>query len=96
MKYTRDCTGTLSVSVAIQIYKEAVVPRQCFPAVSDEGREEVLVGSGDGNVFGEKIYGTVRWALYAGDCADAGQHICTPTICRCVLLITRVQGPPTD
>jgi len=55
--------------------------------VSGETREGELVGSGDGTVTGAAFSGTVRWSMYAGNCAyvfvraglepPPGQHLCT-------------------
>jgi hypothetical protein len=55
--------------------------------VSAETREGELVGSGDGRVSGDLLTGTVRWSMYAGNCAyvfvraglepPLGQHLCT-------------------
>src|SRR6266478_2708041 len=55
--------------------------------VSAETREGELVGSGDGTVTGAALSGTVRWSMYAGNCAyvfvraglepPSGQHLCT-------------------
>ncbi len=55
--------------------------------VSAETQEGELVGSGDGTVTGDALSGTVRWSMYAGNCAyvfvraglepPAGQHLCT-------------------
>ena len=40
--------------------------------VSAETREGELVGSGDGSVSGDRLSGTVRWSMYAGNCAYVG------------------------
>ncbi len=58
---------------------EAVVPA--------ETREGELIGNGDGTVSGDLLSGTVRWSMYAGNCAyvfvraglepPPGQHLCT-------------------
>lgn len=55
--------------------------------MSAETREGELVGSGDGRVSGAALNGTIRWSMYAGDCAyvfvraglepPPGQHPCT-------------------
>ena len=55
--------------------------------VAAENREGELVGSGDGSVSGDLLSGTVRWSMYAGNCAyvfvragilpPPGQHLCT-------------------
>src|SRR5438132_12346062 len=55
--------------------------------VSRETREGELVGRGDGTVTGAAFSGTVRWSMYAGDCAyvfvraglepPPGQDLCT-------------------
>lgn len=55
--------------------------------VSAETRDGELVGSGDGTVTGALLSGTVRWSIYAGNCAyvyvlaglepPPGQHLCT-------------------
>jgi hypothetical protein len=34
---------------------------------ADEG-DGAYIGSGDGTVRGERVSGTIRWSLYAGDC----------------------------
>lgn len=57
------------------------------PVVVPKERDGVLVGSGDGNVTGDRINGSIRWSLYSGDCAyvyaragaepPPGQHLCT-------------------
>lgn len=55
--------------------------------VSPEGREGVLIGSGDGTVSGPRVRGTIRWSMYSEDCAyllvkdgidpPPGSHLCT-------------------
>jgi hypothetical protein len=57
------------------------------PVVPAEGREGVLIGTGDGKVIGEQVNGTMRWSMYSGNCAyvfvqagvepPPGQHLCT-------------------
>ncbi|MEE8199507.1 MAG: hypothetical protein V3R48_07350 [Thermoplasmata archaeon] len=59
------------------------------PVVSSEGRDGVLIGSGDGVVEGQRLKGTIRWSFYSGDCAyllvraglegSPDQHLCTAT-----------------
>jgi hypothetical protein len=54
--------------------------------VPAEGREGVLIGSGDGVVKGEKIHGRIHWSFYSADClypairagaqVPADLHIC--------------------
>ena len=57
-----------------------IVPEPLFDAVLQyqddaqaivpaEGREGVLIGSGDGTIHGETIQGTLRWSMYSGNCA---------------------------
>lgn len=55
--------------------------------VPAEGREGVLIGSGNGTVHGKTIRGTIRWSMYSGNCAyllvkkgiepPPEQHLCT-------------------
>lgn len=55
--------------------------------ISEENREGALIGRGDGAVRGEELRGSIRWALYSGNCAyvyvqagvepPEGQHLCT-------------------
>lgn len=55
--------------------------------VAAEGREGAYIGSGDGTLTGERIRGTVRWSLWAGNClyplvrsgqaVPDGPHLCT-------------------
>jgi hypothetical protein len=40
--------------------------------VSAETREGELVGSGNGSVSGDRLNGTARWSMYAGNCAYVG------------------------
>jgi hypothetical protein len=40
--------------------------------VSAEIREGELVGSGNGSVSGDRLNGTARWSMYAGNCAYVG------------------------
>ena len=54
--------------------------------VPPEGREGEYIGSGGGRVTGERISGTIRWSMFAADCAyllvragvdpGPGEHLC--------------------
>jgi hypothetical protein len=54
--------------------------------VSSEDREGEYIGSGGGQVTGERLSGTIRWSMFAADCAyllvragvdpGPGQHLC--------------------
>ena len=37
--------------------------------VSEDDREGVIIGSGDGTVKGSKIRGSIQWSFYAAECA---------------------------
>lgn len=39
------------------------------PLVRPTQREGVLIGSGQGQIEGERIRGSLRWSMYAADCA---------------------------
>ena len=62
-----------------QAHQDAVVP--------PEAREGEYIGSGDGTATGDRLRGTVRWSLWAGDCVyplvrqgqniPDGLHLCT-------------------
>ena len=62
-----------------QAQQDAVVP--------PEAREGEYIGSGDGTATGDRLRGTVRWSLWAGDCVyplvrqgqniPDGLHLCT-------------------
>ncbi len=62
-----------------QAQQDAVVP--------SEAREGEYIGSGDGTAMGDRLRGTVRWSLWAGDCVyplvrqgqtiPGGLHLCT-------------------
>ncbi|MBW7883735.1 MAG: hypothetical protein H3C34_14075 [Caldilineaceae bacterium] len=39
------------------------------PLVRPAQREGVLIGSGQGQIEGERIQGSLRWSMYAADCA---------------------------
>jgi alkylmercury lyase len=39
------------------------------PVVPADGRQGELIGSGDGTVVGPAVRGTIRWSMYAADCA---------------------------
>ena len=62
-----------------QAQRDAVVP--------PEAREGEYIGSGDGTATGDRLRGTVRWSLWAGNCVyplvrkgqniPDGMHLCT-------------------
>jgi hypothetical protein len=55
------------------------------PLVPEEGREGVLIGSGDGIASGGKLAGRLRWSMFAADCpfrpdgrgGGDREHLCT-------------------
>jgi hypothetical protein len=55
--------------------------------IGAEGHEGAYIGSGNGTITGERVRGTVKWSLWAGNCAyplvrkgqsiPDGIHLCT-------------------
>lgn len=55
--------------------------------IGAEGREGAYIGSGNGTITGERVQGTVKWSLWAGNCVyplvrkgqsvPDGIHLCT-------------------
>ena len=38
------------------------------PVIDPDGREGVLIGSGDGTVSGPELRGSIHWSMYTADC----------------------------
>ncbi len=73
------CAQTGGLQYRSQAQQDAVVP--------PKAREGEYIGSGDGTATGDRLRGTVRWSLWAGDCVyplvrqgqniPDGLHLCT-------------------
>jgi len=62
-------------------------PAEQDAVVAADGHEGAYIGSGDGTLKGDRLRGTMKWSLWAGDClyplvrkgqaVPDGLHICT-------------------
>ncbi len=82
--------ATLEEGRLVPLFKAALQYRsqeQTEAVVPPEGREGEYIGSGDGAATGDRLRGTIRWSLWAGNCAyplvrrghhiPDGLHLCT-------------------
>ena len=86
-KTANTLTGTNGLEPLFTAVLQYRSNSQSDAAVSTEGREGALIGSGDGRATGEQVEGTVLWSLWSGNCVypslrrgqpiPDGLHLCT-------------------